>query len=196
MKFLSNLFGGSKEDKALRFCRKKSSERKSGLSMAHIAISKISEQIQIKNSLILWLTVLTCFLAVPAWADNYEVNLTRKSANVYKVDGKDIIIQTRYCYVYSYSEEAIFKTSGYGGEIIFFDSKDKCDVKAVFGVSTQKPGKYVVTVSHEDGLVIQLLDRLVNGASTLKNRQIHLTVRTLLKGGLAILDTNRSVANA
>lgn len=150
MKFLSNLFGGSKEDKALRFCRKKSSEWKSELSMAQIAISKISEQIHIKNSLILWLIGLTCFLAVPAWADNYEVNLTRKSGNVYKVDGKDIIIQTRYCYVYSYSEEAIFKTSGYGGEIIFFDSKDKCDVKAVFGVSTQKPGKYVVTVSHED----------------------------------------------
>ena len=86
----------------------------------------------------------------PAQAENYEVNLTRKGSNVYKIDGKDIIIQTRYCYVYAYSEEAIFKTSGYGGEGIFFDSKDKCDVKAVFGVSKQKPGKFVVTVSHED----------------------------------------------
>ena len=84
----------------------------------------------------------------PAQAENYEVNLTRKGSNVYKIDGKDIIIQTRYCYVYS--EEAIFKTSGYDGEVIFFDSKDKCDVKAVFGVSKQKPGKFVVTVSHED----------------------------------------------
>jgi len=103
-----------------------------------------------KNTLVFWLMALTCFHAVPAWTDNYEVNLTRKGSNVYKVDGKDIIIQTRYCYVYAYSEEAIFKTAGYGGEIIFFDSKDKCDVKAVFGVSSQKPGKYVVTVSHED----------------------------------------------
>ena len=86
----------------------------------------------------------------PAQAENYEVNLTRKGSNVYKIDGKDIIIQTRYCYVYAYSEEAIFKSSGYGGEVIFFDSKDKCDVKAVFGVSKQKPGKFVVTVSRED----------------------------------------------
>ena len=86
----------------------------------------------------------------PAQAENYEVNLTRKGSNVYKIDGKDIIIQTRYCYVYAYSEEAIFKSSGYGGEVIFFDSKDKCDVKAVFGLSKQKPGKYVVTVSRED----------------------------------------------
>ena len=88
--------------------------------------------------------------ATPALAENYEVSLTRKGSNVYKIDGKDIIIQTRYCYVYAYSEEAIFKASGYGGELIFFDSKDKCDVKAVFGLSKQKPGKYVVTVSRED----------------------------------------------
>ena len=96
------------------------------------------------------LTALMSLQAAPALAENYEVNLTRKGSNVYKIDGKDIIIQTRYCYVYAYSEEAIFKASGYGGELIFFDSKDKCDVKAVFGLSKQKPGKYVVTVSRED----------------------------------------------
>lgn len=103
-----------------------------------------------KKLLHLWLVALTCFHVVPALAENYEVNLTRKGSNLYKVDGKDIIIKTRYCYVYAYSEAAIFKTSGYSGEIIFFDSKDKCDVKAAFGVSKQKPGKYVVTVSRED----------------------------------------------
>lgn len=103
-----------------------------------------------KKILLAALAALTSLQAAPAFAENYEVNLTRKGSNVYKIDGKDIIVQTRYCYVYAYSEEAIFKTSGYGGEVIFFDSKDKCDVKAVFGVSKQKPGKYVVTVSHED----------------------------------------------
>lgn len=105
----------------------------------------------LKNSLAAnSVAVLMCLQAAPAVAENYEVNLTRRGSNVYKVDGKDIIIQTRYCYVYAYSEEAIFKTSGYGGEVIFFDSKDKCDVKAVFGLSKQKPGKHVVTVSRED----------------------------------------------
>lgn len=103
-----------------------------------------------KKPLLATLAALMGLQAAPVLAENYEVNLTRKGSNVYKIDGKDIIIQTRYCYVYAYSEEAIFKTSGYGGEVIFFDSKDKCDVKAVFGVSKQKPGKYVVTVSHED----------------------------------------------
>ena len=103
-----------------------------------------------KKTLLAALAAMMNLQAAPALAENYEVNLTRKASNVYKIDGKDIIIQTRYCYVYSYSEEAIFKTSGYGGEVIFFDSKDKCDVKAVFGVSKQKPGKYVVTVSREE----------------------------------------------
>lgn len=103
-----------------------------------------------KNTLLLWIVALTCLQAVPAKAESYEVSLTRKGSNVYKVDGQDIIIQTRYCYVYAYSEEAIFKSSGYGGEVIFFDSKDKCDVRTVFGVANQKPGKYVVTVSRED----------------------------------------------
>ncbi|HBN7992536.1 TPA: hypothetical protein L3624_004777 [Pseudomonas aeruginosa] len=103
-----------------------------------------------KKSLLATLATLMSLQAAPALAENYEVNLTRKGSNVYKIDGKDIFIQTRYCYVYAYSEEAILKTSGYGGEVIFFDSKDKCDVKAVFGLSKQEPRKYVVTVSHED----------------------------------------------
>ena len=103
-----------------------------------------------KKTLLATLAALMTLQAGPVLAENYEVSLTRKGSNVYKIDGKDIILQTRYCYVYAYSEEAIFKASGYGGELIFFDSKDKCDVKAVFGLSKQKPGKYVVTVSRED----------------------------------------------
>ncbi|MBK8994071.1 MAG: hypothetical protein IPM40_21665 [Gammaproteobacteria bacterium] len=35
-------------------------------------------------------------------------------------------------------------------EVIFLDSKDRCDVEAVFGVTERKPSKYVVTVSRED----------------------------------------------
>jgi hypothetical protein len=103
-----------------------------------------------RNKSLRSLVALFLLLAEAASAENYEVNLTRKGSNVYKVDGKDIFIQTRYCYVYAYSEGAIFKSSAYGGEVIFFDSKDKCDVKAVFGTTKQKPGKYTVTVTRED----------------------------------------------
>ena len=86
----------------------------------------------------------------PSLAGTYEVNVTRKGSNVYRVDGKDIVLHTRYCYVYAYSEESIFKSNGYGGgELIFIDSRDKCDVKAVYGKVEPKPGKYSVRVTHE-----------------------------------------------
>lgn len=82
-------------------------------------------------------------------AATYEVNVTRKGSNVYRIDGKSIMIQTRYCYVYAYSEEAILKSNGYGGELIFIGSRDKCDIKAIYGKSDSKPGKYSIRVTHE-----------------------------------------------
>ena len=57
-----------------------------------------------KKTLLAALAAMMSLQAAPALAENYEVNLTRKGSNVYKIDGKDIIIQTRYCYVYAYSE--------------------------------------------------------------------------------------------
>lgn len=103
-----------------------------------------------KKTLLIFLASLMYLLGAHAGAEGYEVSLTRKASNVYRVDGKDIIIQTRYCYVYAYSEEAFFRTRGYGGEVIFFDSKQKCDVKGIFAAAEQTPGKYVVTLSQED----------------------------------------------
>jgi hypothetical protein len=84
-----------------------------------------------------------------AQAATYELNITRKGSNVYRVDGKSIVIQTRYCYVYAYSEQALLRSSGYGGELIFIDSRDKCDIKAVYNKADSKAGKYTVRVTHE-----------------------------------------------
>lgn len=94
-----------------------------------------------KKTLLATLPALMSLQAAPALAENYEVNLTRKGSNVYKIDGKDIIIQTRYCYVYAYSEEAIFKASGYGGEVIFFDSKEQVRCAGGFWPVEAEPGQ-------------------------------------------------------
>ena len=83
------------------------------------------------------------------YAENYQISVTRKGSNVYKIVGKDIIVQTRSCYVYSYLEETILKSNGYGGELIFIDSEEKCDIKAVYGAAKNAPGKYSVTVNRE-----------------------------------------------
>lgn len=83
-------------------------------------------------------------------ADNYEVSVTRKGSNLYKVDGENIFVHTRYCYEYVYYENAILKMNGNYGEIVFIDSGEKCDVSAVYGQSDQPPGNYSVTISRKD----------------------------------------------
>ncbi len=86
----------------------------------------------------------------PATAESYEVTVTRRGKNLYRVSEEKVLIQTRYCYVYAYAEEAILKLPGGGGELIFLESKEKCDVKAVFSGTSPKPGKYSVRVTREE----------------------------------------------
>ena len=94
--------------------------------------------------------VVAITFAPTAWADNYEVSVTRKGSNLYKIDGRDVLIHTRYCYEYAYSEDSFLRMSGYSGEIVFLDAGEKCDVKAVYGVIAQSSGNYSVTVTREE----------------------------------------------
>jgi hypothetical protein len=96
------------------------------------------------------LVVLLMMLAGIAAADDYDVSVTRKGSNLYKVDGKDIYIHTRYCYEYVYGEDSLLRMSAASGKIVFIDEGSSCDVKAVFGESDASPGNYKVTVSRED----------------------------------------------
>lgn len=85
-----------------------------------------------------------------ATAGDYDLSVTRKGSNLYKADGKDVYVHTRYCYEYVYSEDSLLRMSGTSGKIVFIDKGSSCDVKAVFGESDVSPGKYKVTVSRED----------------------------------------------
>ena len=85
-----------------------------------------------------------------AAAGDYDLSVTRKGSNLYKVDGKDVYIHTRYCYEYVYSEDSLLRMSGTSGEIVFIDQGESCDVKAVYGDSGASPGKYKVSVSRAD----------------------------------------------
>jgi len=55
----------------------------------------------------------------------YSVTVTRKDQDFYKIDGTNIFIKTRYCYEYSYSQDAILiidSQSGFNkGKIIFLE---------------------------------------------------------------------------
>ena len=53
----------------------------------------------------------------------FKIEVTRKGSNIYKVEGTDYYIETRYCYEYATYNKAILKVeSNYGydkGKIIF-----------------------------------------------------------------------------
>jgi hypothetical protein len=93
--------------------------------------------------------VVVLMLSGAALAETYEVSVTRKDRNLYRVDGKPLLIQTKYCYEYAYSEVAFLKWQGYGGKLIFVDSEASCDVKAVFQKTTPEAGKYAISVRRE-----------------------------------------------
>lgn len=84
-----------------------------------------------------------------AYAQSYQVSVTRKGANLYKVDGQQIYIRTNYCYEYAYGGSAILEATGGTGDLKFLESKDECPVKAILGMSQQAPGKYQVEVTQE-----------------------------------------------
>jgi hypothetical protein len=69
-------------------------------------------------------------------SDYYKVQVTRKSDNLYEVEGQGVYLVTRLCLELALSEDAIVKIdspSGYNvGEIIFVGSGgDKCDIERV-----------------------------------------------------------------
>ena len=93
---------------------------------------------------------LALLLAHAALAGTYEIKVTRKDSNLYKVDGKNVIIKTKYCYEYVYSADAILRMSGRSGKLIFLDQDNSCDVEAVYEQVTLDDGRYSITVTHED----------------------------------------------
>jgi hypothetical protein len=81
--------------------------------------------------------VLTAALTAQSTAsDYYKVKVTRKAQDLYQVDGQSIYIKTRYCYEYSFSQDAIVQidsTVGYNIVKLMFvssyGSNNSCDIE-------------------------------------------------------------------
>jgi hypothetical protein len=92
--------------------------------------------------------------AVAAVGDRYQVSLTRKDGNLYKVDGQPFWVQTRYCYVYGYGDDAVL--SQY--EVVFLDDAEKCDVKRILKEMQASAGTYKLSLSREDDNLYSTMD--------------------------------------
>lgn len=63
-------------------------------------------------------------------AESYKLSsVKRVDQDLYR--SGNLYIETRYCYHYTYGEEAILKWDGFSGTIIW-DDNSKCDVKKIF----------------------------------------------------------------
>ena len=83
--------------------------------------------------LLVGLCLAVCGASVCSARDSYRVTVTRKEANMYRVDGTKTYIQTKYCYEYVYSESAIlnYARGGINNKLIF-DKRPmvtSCDVE-------------------------------------------------------------------
>ena len=74
-------------------------------------------------------------IAIPtlAYAEYYKVNVKRVDANLYKTTTGGLYIETRYCYEYTYGDDAILKYEQYSYDNkLIFSSGTSCDVAKVF----------------------------------------------------------------
>ena len=77
--------------------------------------------------------VVLSALAVPLQAETYNITVRRIDKDLYQDRSSRTLIETRYCYEYAYSDEAVLRwESRYATNWIVFSSGTKCDMIAVF----------------------------------------------------------------
>ena len=74
-------------------------------------------------------------MAIPvlAFAEYYKVNVKRVDQDLYKTTTGNLYIQTRYCFEYTYGDDAVLKYEDYSYDNkLIFDSGTSCEVVKVF----------------------------------------------------------------
>lgn len=74
------------------------------------------------------LLLVLAFCSLFAQAEMYKVSVRRLDQDLYKTQ-EGIFIQTRYCYEYTYGDDAIYNDST---QKLIFNSGNSCDVAKVF----------------------------------------------------------------
>lgn len=83
-------------------------------------------------ALLLLSAALLC-APISAFAELYQVTVTRKAQDFYHETNTGFMIKTFACYEYVYFEDAILEWNGAYGRLIFIDSGGaECDVERIF----------------------------------------------------------------
>ncbi|EID0695622.1 TPA: hypothetical protein ACMDT1_003446 [Vibrio parahaemolyticus] len=107
--------------------------------------------------------LILVFVSHSLFAEVYSVNIKREDSNLYR-ESSGVYIETKYCYEYTYGDDAILKyeKGSYDNKLIF-SSGTECQVKSIFkasssGVSSSSSNSsrssYEIEVAHNDELFI------------------------------------------
>mgnify|MGYP000122936719 FL=1 len=91
---------------------------------------------------------LSFTLASAAWAESYSAYLTRRDSNLYEAQPSNLLIRTKYCYEYATYEDSLIDTDR--DTAYFKDSRETCDLDAVYRPVRPSSGRYKAEVSRED----------------------------------------------
>ena len=81
------------------------------------------------------LITIAVAVTIPTFAnaEYYKVNVKRIDQDLYKTTTGGLYIKTRYCYEYTYGDDAVLKYEDYSYDNkLIFDSGTSCDVEKVF----------------------------------------------------------------
>ncbi len=95
------------------------------------------------------LLILAAFFSPLAQAEEIEIKVIKIASELYKLEGKSILLQTHNCDDPEHSQDAFLKMNDSSKKIVFRESKSSCDVVAAYKLSAGGVGSYSVVIQYE-----------------------------------------------
>lgn len=101
-----------------------------------------------KAKLLFSFLVVAAFISSPVYAEEIKIKLTKIVDDLYKLEGKSILLQTLNCDAIDQSQDPFLKIGNASKKIVFRESEVSCDVVAAYKRSTGGVGSYSVVIAY------------------------------------------------
>lgn len=95
------------------------------------------------------LLIVTTLFSARVQAEELEIKVSKIAGNLYKLEGKSILLQTLNCDEMDQGQDPFLKINNASKKIVFRESETICDVKAAYKLSTGGVGSYSVVIQYE-----------------------------------------------
>jgi len=101
-----------------------------------------------KGTILFWL--LTIFFVSFSHAEDFEISVEQLEKNLFKLEGKTILIHTQNCEAMKQDQAPYLRISGASETIRFRKSEGTCEVKTAYKLSGEGRGSYSVIIRREE----------------------------------------------